>query len=111
MTKRVRNTGVVFWHAIQGIIPSVAGAVSGQKYDVIEREGALHGTRNAIDKIVHTKGIVGKLSAVFAEATDGPVDDLLNVGGGAQWMIVPATRSNAAAVLRGKGKPDDALAA
>lgn len=86
----VRNAFVAGWHGLQGIIPTIANTVSGQRYNVVQRAGPFHGTVNSVQKIVQTKGILGKASAVFAEATDGPVDDGLNVVGGSQWIITPA---------------------
>jgi hypothetical protein len=95
----VRNTAVATWHAVNGVIPSIANAFNGQQYDVVERKGALDGTKNSFQKIVHTKGVLGKASAVFLEATDGPVDDAFNLFGGAKHMIVPQTRGNAYKLL------------
>ena len=85
-----RNALVALYHGVQGIIPSIANSMNGQKFNVVSREGALHGTRNSINKVIHTKGILGKASAIFAEATDGPVDDGLHVIGGAEWIIEPS---------------------
>lgn len=86
----VRNALVAGWHGIQGVIPSIANGFNGQRYSVVPREGPLQGTTNSVKKIVQTKGVVGKASAVLAEATDGPVDDVIHaVSGGAKWMVVP----------------------
>ncbi len=86
----VRNAAVALFHGVQGIIPSAANAFSGQRYGVVERRSLVHGTMNSIRKVIDTRGILGKASAVLAEATDGPVEDLVNVTtGGANWMVVP----------------------
>ena len=85
-----RNAAVAGWHALQNIIPSILNSVSGQTYNVVERSGTFHGTRNSMNKVLHTKGIIGKASAVFVEATDGPVDDGLNVVGGSKWIVEPS---------------------
>ena len=86
----VRNAAVALYHGVQGVIPSIANSFNGQKYNVVQRKGGLHGTKNAIDKIVHTKGIIGKASAIFVEGTDGPIDDGLNVIGRGKWIIEPS---------------------
>lgn len=88
----VRNAAVGIFHAVQGVIPSAANAFSNQKYSVVRRDSPYQGTANSVDKIIHTRGILGKASAVLAEATDGPVDDAISATtGGAQWMVVPRT--------------------
>ena len=93
----VRNALVAAYHGVQSIIPIAANSFSDQKFDVVEREGALHGTRNSVNKVIETKGIIGKASAIFAEATDGPVDDGLHVIGGAEWIIEPSNNYSQAA--------------
>jgi hypothetical protein len=96
----IRNVGIGIWHAVNGVIPSIANSFNGQQYTVMERKGAFDGTVNAAKKVIGTKGIVGRASAIFAEATDGPVDDLLALTGGAKWMIVPQTRGSLGNVLK-----------
>jgi hypothetical protein len=95
----VRNGMIATWHLINGVIPSIANSLNGQQYSVVERQGGFDGTVNAARKVVHTKGVVGRISAIAAEATDGPVDDLLSLTGGAQFIIVPETRSSLKNVL------------
>ena len=92
-----RNAAVALYHGAQGVVPSIANAPSGQKFNVVRRTSGLQGTKNAIDKIVHTKGILGKASAIFAEATDGPVDDGLNIIGSGKWIIEPSNNYSQAA--------------
>jgi hypothetical protein len=88
----VRNGIIAAWHGLQGIIPSMANAFSNQQFAVVRREGPLHGTANSVRKIFATRGILGKASAVLAEATDGPVDDGISaVTGGAQWIVKPVS--------------------
>jgi hypothetical protein len=84
-----RNAAIGLFHGVQGIIPSIANAFNGQEYEVVERDGPLHGTRTAFRKILETKGFIGKVSAVIFEATDGPVDDVLALTGGAKRIVVP----------------------
>ncbi|MFH0770952.1 MAG: hypothetical protein V1926_06305 [Candidatus Peregrinibacteria bacterium] len=89
----VRNIAVATLHGIQGIIPSIANAFNGQQFHVRRRQSTWDGTGASVRKIVDTKGILGKASAVLAEATDGPVDDLISATtGGSQWIVEP-TRS------------------
>jgi|GEM_PF-4832060 len=85
-----RNSIVALWHGAQSIIPSAANAFSGQRYSVEHRNGPLEGTTNAMGKIIKTKGLLGKASAIFAEATDGPMDDGIHaLTGGAEWIVKP----------------------
>lgn len=102
-----RNALVALWHGLQGIIPSIANSMNGQKFNVVSRNGGLHGTTNAIRKIFETKGILGKASAIFAEATDGPVDDALHIAGGAEWIIEPSHSTTAMAdtAISSEGSP------
>lgn len=86
----IRNVLAAGVHGIQGIIPSIANSVNNQKYDVIPREGPLHGTSNAVKKIFETKGVLGKASAIFAEAPDGVTDDLMHTVGASEWVIEPS---------------------
>ncbi|MDD5026645.1 MAG: hypothetical protein PHH13_04725 [Candidatus Peribacteraceae bacterium] len=86
----VRNAFVALWHGLQGIIPSAANAMSDQQFRVTHRSGTLHGTANSAKKVIETKGLLGKASAVLAEATDGPVDDFIDATtGGTQWIVEP----------------------
>lgn len=99
----VRNAFIALWHGVQGIIPSAANAFNGQQFHVTRRSGSLHGTANSVKKVFDTKGILGKASAVLAEATDGPVDDFIAAtGSGAQWIVEPVKgmRMRTAATLQ-----------
>ncbi|TSC59149.1 MAG: hypothetical protein Greene041662_628 [Candidatus Peregrinibacteria bacterium Greene0416_62] len=88
----VRNAAVGLFHGVQGVIPSVANAFSGQRYSVVRRDSPYQGTVNSVQKILKTKGVIGKASAVLAEATDGPVEDVISATtGGAKWIVVPTT--------------------
>lgn len=81
LTLAPRNALVALWRGTNQIIPTVADAFHGfkPKYTLDDRtDESLAGTRNSVGKImtnVRQKRVFGTLSAIFAEALDGPVDD------------------------------------
>ena len=96
-----RNGLVALYHASNEILPTIADGLHGfkQKYTLEDRTNeGWRGTRNAIGKIttqIREKRLFGTLSAVFAEALDGPVDDFAHgVIGTPNTVITPVESLN-----------------
>jgi len=91
-TKLPRNLVQAGYHLFQSFWPIAADAVSteDQDYIVAIRKGPLHGTANSVRRVFDSKGVLRKVSAVAAEAPDGPVDDVWSAAtGGSEWIIEP----------------------
>ncbi len=89
-----RNAIIAAWRGTNQIIPTIADGLHGfkQKYTLNDRTNeTFKGTKNSVNKIVtnvRQKRIFGTLSAVLAEATDGPVDDAAHAVLGAPNTVI-----------------------
>ena len=90
LLKVPRNAICTLIRGTQQIVPSVLNAASNQRFALVGRTHPLSGVTTSAGNIYRTakkKNVLGTVSAIAFEGTDGLVDDALGLAGGAQYHV------------------------